>query len=123
MTNEQLRLMLILLAGKVRKLADDVEPLIHDGERELQLTWIGEGKEPDPLERFMTYKLTVKSDTNYAMRATGEFTAVKLIKDFANSLEAEADDLVGDLADLIADRELGRQLYKQFSQRSNDSNE
>jgi len=43
MTNEQLALLLYRIAGGLKSLANDVEPLITDGERELELVWVGEG--------------------------------------------------------------------------------
>lgn len=85
MTNEQLALLLRAIAAQVRKLATDIEPLITDGERSLKRVWIGEGEPP----------LISSVGKGWELQRVGRFKAIDLVESFADTLETDADLLLG----------------------------
>jgi len=86
MTNEQLALLLYQLAKRLYNLADEIEPTITEGERELVMVWTGEGDEP-------TGTLEILTSRDYELQPIGGFTATQKVIDFADDLINDADAL------------------------------
>lgn len=85
MTDKQLAILLRQLSQRLKVLANDARSNITDGKREAIRVWIGEGPEPIFTLNF--------SRENWSMQNIGEFVAVQMVLDFANELEAEAEEL------------------------------
>ena len=90
MTNEQLRLLLMQISERLKNLANEMEPLITEGQREYKKVWVGEGKEPSYLS------IQYLTDEGYDFVREGEWSATSLVGDFADELEEEANKLVNE---------------------------
>jgi hypothetical protein len=85
MTDNQLRVLLKQIAARIDTLADSVEPFVKSGERERENTWIGEGTEP-----IFSFQ---KNTKDWELKPTGEYTAVEMIRWFAESLRIDSMEL------------------------------
>lgn len=95
MTNEQLALFLELIADKIEtELMHDVEVLIDDGPREVEVKyeWIGEGEEPKGLNTVFIMKATSPGKWK-KIEKPGEFLALAQIQEFADGIRNMKESL------------------------------
>lgn len=88
MTNEQLRLILDLIADKIEnELLPRVEDGIFDGERQtyFEREWIGRGEKPHPLTT--GYFSVNKNESNWkTIEVKGDLLSVVAVKQFADEI-------------------------------------
>ncbi len=98
MTNEQLAVLLMKLAERVRAVAAEIEPIITDGEYVTKRVWAGEGKSPAAvlgIEDVMHWRTSPKLDEANWREERGRPLACLMVEALADDLQTQADALLG----------------------------
>lgn len=92
MSNEQLYILLSVLADNIENLSDEIRPLVEHQIKEPKFVWVGEGPEPTG---FLTGLNQFTNSKDLEMQPVGEFTAVAKVKEFSEKIHELASSLKG----------------------------
>ncbi len=97
MTNEQTAVMLISYVRRLMTIAENVESLITEGERELKQVWIGSDKlKPHPIGANLISEEVKRRSKDWEEQPIDEFKAVSIIKEFSEEIKQSIRYLMGE---------------------------